>query len=131
LSLQFKGTDQNGQPQEMGEPIGEELVGPVIGQELRTNAIYGVLIGVLFIAGWIYIRYNFAGNGLRYAVAGIAALLHDVFVLIGIFALIGRIDPRIEIDGAFIAALLTVVGCSINDSVVSFDRIRENLRKFR
>jgi preprotein translocase subunit SecF len=112
-------------------PLSRELVGPVIGKELRNNAIKGVLLGVLAIAGWIYIRYNFAGGGARYAVAGIVALFHDVLVLIGIFALIGRIDPRVEIDGAFIAALLTVVGYSINDSVVIFDRLRENLRSRR
>ncbi len=104
-------------------PEGRELVGPIIGDELRRNAIYGVVFGVLFIAGWIYIRYNFAGDGLRYAVAGIVALVHDVFVLLGLSALL-----RIEIDGAYIAALLTVVGYSINDSVVIFDRLRENLR---
>jgi preprotein translocase SecF subunit len=109
-------------------PISRELVGPVIGDELRRNAINGVLMGVLLIAGWIYLRYNFAGGGLRYAVAGIVALVHDVFVLIGLFALIGHFWPAIEIDGTFIAALLTVVGYSINDSVVIFDRIRENLR---
>jgi preprotein translocase subunit SecF len=131
LAPQLKGTDQQGRPQELGTPLSEELVGPVIGQELRNNAIYGVLFGVLLIAAWIYIRYNFAGNGLRYAVAGILALVHDVFVLIGLFALIGKIDPRIEIDGSFIAALLTVVGYSINDSVVIFVRIRENLNNYR
>lgn len=113
------------------EVVGRELVGPVIGKELKRNAFLGVILGVLFIALWIYIRYNFAGDGLRYAVAGILALVHDVFVLIGLFALIGKIDPRIEVDGAFIAALLTVVGYSINDSVVIFDRIRENLKKYR
>lgn len=113
------------------EPLSREFVGPVIGDELRANAIKGVILGVLFIALWIYIRYNFAGDGLRYAVAGIVALVHDVLVLLGIFALIGRIDPRVEIDGAFIAALLTVVGYSINDSVVIFDRLRENLRQRR
>ena len=110
------------------KPEGQQRVGAVIGDELRANAIKGVLIGVILIAGWIYIRYNFAGDGLRYAVAGIVALVHDVIVLLGLFALIGKIDPRIEVDGAFIAALLTVVGYSINDSVVIFDRLRENLR---
>ncbi len=109
-------------------PLSRELVGPVIGDELRRNAINGVILGVLLIACWIYLRYNFAGGGLRYAVAGIIALVHDVFVLIGLFALIGHFWPSIEIDGTFIAALLTVVGYSINDSVVIFDRIRENLR---
>jgi preprotein translocase subunit SecF len=113
------------------QPLSRELVGPVIGRELRDNAIKGVFFGVVLIALWIYIRYNFSGGGVRYAVAGIVALLHDVVVLIGLFALIGHFDPRIELDGAFIAALLTVVGYSINDSVVIFDRIRENLRNRR
>lgn len=112
-------------------PEGRQQVGAVIGDELRSNAIKGVIIGVCLIALWIYIRYNFAGDGLRYAVAGIAALLHDVLVLVGLFALIGRLDPRVEVDGGFIAALLTVVGYSINDSVVIFDRLRENLRNRR
>ena len=112
-------------------PEGRQQVGAVIGDELRSNAIKGVVFGVMLIALWIYIRYNFAGDGLRYAVAGIVALLHDVLVLIGLFALIGKIDPRVEVDGGFIAALLTVVGYSINDSVVIFDRLRENLRSRR
>ncbi|RYG57615.1 protein translocase subunit SecF [bacterium] len=110
---------------------GRQQVGAVIGDELRSNAIKGVVIGVLLIALWIYIRYNFAGDGLRYAVAGIVALLHDVIVLVGLFALIGKFDQRVEVDGGFIAALLTVVGYSINDSVVIFDRLRENLRTRR
>jgi preprotein translocase SecF subunit len=108
--------------------LSRELVGPVIGRELRNNAIKGVLFGVCLIALWIYVRYNFAGGGARYAVAGLVALFHDVLVLIGLFALIGRFFPSVEIDGAFIAALLTVIGYSINDSVVIFDRIRENSR---
>ncbi len=113
------------------KPEGSQQVGKVIGDELRANAIKGVVVGVLLIALWIYIRYNFAGDGLRYAVAGIAALLHDVLVLVGLFALIGAIDQRVEVDSGFIAALLTVVGYSINDSVVIFDRLRENLRARR
>jgi preprotein translocase subunit SecF len=89
------------------------------------------LLGILLIALWVYLRYNFAGNGARYAAAGIIALVHDVFVLVGLMALIGHIFPSVEIDSSFIAALLTVVGYSINDSVVIFDRIRENLRERR
>ena len=112
-------------------PEGQQRVGAVIGDELRANAVKGVVVGVLLIACWIYIRYNFAGDGLRYAVAGIVALVHDVIVLLGLFALLGKIDPRIEVDSGFIAALLTVVGYSINDSVVIFDRLRENLRNRR
>lgn len=131
LTQQLSGKNADGKLQAATDPdilLSRQLVGPVIGEELRANAIKGVLLGVCLIALWIYIRYNFAGDGLRYAVAGILALVHDVFVLIGLFALIGHIDPRVEVDGSFIAALLTVVGYSINDSVVIFDRIRENLR---
>lgn len=109
-------------------PLSQQFVGPVIGDELKRNAITGVCLGVALIALWIYIRYNFAGDGTRYAVAGVAALIHDVLVLVGMFALIGHLDRRVEIESAFIAALLTVVGYSINDSVVIFDRLRENLR---
>ncbi|MEO6908960.1 MAG: protein translocase subunit SecF [Abditibacteriaceae bacterium] len=111
--------------------LGRDMVGPVIGKELRNNAIKGVFLGILFIALWVYLRYNFAGNGARYALAGIIALIHDVFVLLGLMALIGHFFPSVDIDSSFIAALLTVVGYSINDSVVIFDRIRENLRERR
>ncbi len=127
LAPRLNGTDAAGKPQEL-RLIAQQFVGPVIGKELERNAILGVVIGVCLIAAWIFIRYNFAGDGMRYAVAGVAALVHDVLALIGIFALIGHFDPRIEVDGSFIAALLTVVGYSINDSVVIFDRLRENLR---
>lgn len=108
--------------------MSRELVGPVIGRELKRNAFLGVLLGIVGIGFWIYLRYNFAGEGMRYVAASICSLLHDVVVLIGMFALIGKIDPRIEVDGTFIAALLTVIGYSMNDTVVIFDRIRENLR---
>lgn len=129
LGARFKGTDAENRPAQL-RLIGQQFVGPVIGKELKNSAIKGVILGVLCIALWIWIRYSFIDwrDGLRYAVAGIVALVHDVLVLIGLFALIGKIDPRVEIDGAFIAALLTVVGYSINDSVVIFDRLRENLK---
>ncbi|MBI3922800.1 MAG: protein translocase subunit SecF [Armatimonadetes bacterium] len=109
------------------EEIGSELVGPVIGQDLKMKATIGVFLGCCLIAIWIWIRYNAMGDGLRYAAAGIIALIHDVLVMVGLFALAGKISPRIEADSSFVAALLTVVGYSINDSVVIFDRIRENL----
>ena len=129
LATQWK-IDTKANPDAL-QPLSRELVGPVIGKELRNNAIKGVVFGVLLIACWIYIRYNFAGDGLRYAVAGIIALLHDVIVLAGHFFPDRLFFPKVEIDGAFIAALLTVVGYSINDSVVIFDRLRENLRHRR
>lgn len=107
--------------------IGSEVVGPVIGNDLKWKAIIGVSLGCLLIAVWIWIRYNAMGEGLRYAVAGIIALIHDVLAMAGLFAIACKVSPRIEADSSFVAALLTVVGYSINDSVVIFDRIRENL----
>jgi SecD/SecF fusion protein len=105
-----------------------EMVGPVIGRELIKRAILAVIFGCGLILLFIWVRYNVQQDGIRYAVAGIVALLHDVLVMVGVFALAGRISPSIEADSAFVAALLTVVGYSINDSVVIFDRIRENIK---
>ncbi len=96
----------------------EDEVGPKIGQELRNIAIIAVLIGLALQV--IYVSFRF--RGIRYALAADAALLHDLLVVLGIFAL-----TRKEVNSAFVAVLLTVVGYSINDTIVVFDRIRENL----
>ncbi len=100
--------------------IGSEAVGPIVGRQLRQQALYALILGCLLILIYITIRYEF-----RFAVAAIFALLHDVAILITGVALL-----RIELDTSFVAALLTVIGYSINDTVVIFDRIREN-RKLR
>jgi preprotein translocase subunit SecF len=96
----------------------EDEVGPKIGQELRNIAIIAVVLGLALQV--IYISFRF--KGIRYALAADAALLHDLLVVLGIFAL-----TRKEVNSAFVAVLLTVVGYSINDTIVVFDRIRENL----
>lgn len=111
--------------------LSSEFVGPTIGKELKRQAIMGTVIGLLGICVWIWIRYNVSGDGFRYAVAGMISLTHDVLVMVGGFAIAGMIDRRIEADSSFVAAILTVVGYSINDTVVIFDRIRENLRHRR
>ena len=98
-----------------------ELVEPIIGKELALNAVKALVLGSGLILIFISWRYEF-----RFAVAAIIALLHDCLILVGIFAL-----TRLEIDSSFVAALLTIVGYSINDTVVIFDRIRENLRLHR
>ena len=130
LAPKFAETGADGKPGEL-KLLGRDMVGPVIGKELRANAIKGVTLGILLIGLWVYLRYNFAGTGSRYAIAAIIALIHDVLVLVGLMALIGHFFPSVELDSSFIAALLTVVGYSINDTVVIFDRIRENLRERR
>ncbi|MBD7967415.1 protein translocase subunit SecF [Paenibacillus gallinarum] len=93
-------------------------VDPEMAKELGRNAIYAVLLASLGIMIYVTIRFEW-----RFAVAAIVALLHDAFVVISIFSLF-----RWEVDLTFITAVLTIVGFSINDTIVVFDRIRENLR---
>jgi preprotein translocase subunit SecF len=98
-----------------------EQVGAVIGSELTKQAILALVISwVLMIA---YITYRFEFN---FAIAGILALIHDILIVIGVFSILHK-----EIDASFVAALLTIVGYSINDTIVIFDRIRENLKTYR
>lgn len=103
------------------EVLRTEQVGAVIGEELTRQAIYAVIAASIMMILYITYRFEF-----RFAVSGIAALLHDVFVVLGIFSLF-----HLEIDSAFIAAILTIIGYSINDTIVIFDRIRENMKTHR
>jgi len=101
--------------------VSVESVGPKVGNELQTrarNAILASLVGML-----IYIAFRFKPI---YGVAGVIALFHDVFITVGLFSLTGK-----EISLNVIAALLTLVGYSINDTIVIFDRVRENLKLVR
>jgi len=95
-----------------------ETVGPAVGKNLRQNAILSLALGMAGIMIYIMFRFD-----LRYGLAGIIALIHDVFVAIGAMALTHR-----QFDLTIVAALLTIAGYSINDTVVIYDRIRENLR---
>ncbi|MFK3938519.1 protein translocase subunit SecF [Alkalihalobacillus sp. NPDC078783] len=94
-------------------------VSPQVGKELAQNAIYAVLIASLGIVIYLAFRYEFL-----YGVAAIAALLYDAFFIIALFSFL-----QVEVNVPFIAAVLTVVGYSINDTIVTFDRIRENVKK--
>lgn len=100
------------------EILRNEHVGPVIGKELALNALYALVIASILMVAYITFRFEF-----RFALAAIAALLHDVLILVVLFSLF-----QIEIDSAFVAAILTIIGYSVNDTIVVFDRIRENLR---
>lgn len=99
----------------------QEEVGPRIGEELRGRAIMAILIALLGIIIYIWWRFEFT-----YGVAAVAALFHDVLITVGIFFITGR-----EISLAIVAALLTIVGYSLNDTIVVFDRIREDLKIYR
>ncbi len=96
-----------------------EQVGPRIGKELKEKAVMAVLVGLLLMLIYITVRFNF-----EFAVGTVIALFHDVFITLTFFSLFNK-----EITTAIVAAILTLVGYSINDSIVVSDRIRENLKR--
>lgn len=109
----------------------EENVGPTIGKELEQKAIIALVISWVMIV--LYITFAFRkvpkpASSFRFGVSAIVALVHDVLLLLGAFAILGYFW-HVEIDTLFVTALLTVVGFSVHDTIVVFDRIRENLPK--
>jgi preprotein translocase subunit SecF len=98
-----------------------DTVGPIIGAELVRSSLIIIIIGEAFI--FLYLWYRF--RSIRFGGAAIVALIHDVIVVVGAFAILGFFFG-IEFDALFVTALLTVVGFSVHDTIVVFDRIREN-----
>jgi len=98
-----------------------ELVGPKVGEELRKKGVNAVLYAILGILIYITWRFEF-----RFALGAILALVHDAVITIGVFSILNK-----EIDLPIVAAILTIIGYSINDTIVVFDRIRENMRRIR
>ena len=110
--------------QEVSEDIkfvSVESVGPKVSGELIKTAIIAVILAISAVLFYIWIRFEW-----QFAIGAISALIHDVILTIGIFSAL-----QIKFDLAIIAAILTIVGYSLNDTVVVFDRVRENLRKFK
>ncbi|MCB5911101.1 protein translocase subunit SecD [Streptomyces pinistramenti] len=97
------------------QKVRDELIGPSLGDELRRNAL--IALGVALAGQMAYLALRFRWT---FAVSAVAAMAHDVLILVGVFAWLGK-----PVDGVFLAALLTVIGYSVNDSVVVFDRVRE------
>jgi preprotein translocase subunit SecF len=128
IQLKSKGDQlMDGMRRELGadavpeNPLRVEWVGPKAGKQLRDAAVKSVAIAIVFIMAYVAFRFD-----LRFAPGGVVALVHDALVVIGVFVLFKR-----EITLSTIAAVLTIVGYSINDTVVVYDRIRENLGKHR
>ena len=96
-----------------------ETVGPKVGSELIKSAIYSVLLCLIAIFLYLWFRFEW-----QFSLGGIVALFHDLIITVGVFALLG-----LQFDLSIIAALLTILGYSINDTVIIYDRIRENLKK--
>ena len=98
-----------------------DKVGPKVGAELSSDAILAILYALGFILIYISVRFEF-----KYAIGAIAALTHDVLITLGVFSILGY-----EISLAVIAAFLTIVGYSLNDTIVIFDRVRENVKSLK
>jgi preprotein translocase subunit SecF len=103
------------------EMMRSEWVGPKVGAQLREAGIWSIIYALIFIMVYIAIRFD-----LRFAPGAVVALIHDILITVGVFTI-----ARVEITLATIAALLTIVGYSLNDTIVVFDRIRENLSKMK
>lgn len=115
-------------PQAKFEVLKEDKIGPKIGQELRRDALYAIIASLVVILGYIAIRFKFI-----YGVGAVLALFHDVLVTVGILSLLDGVFPglNLEITQEVVAALLTLIGLSVNDTVVVFDRMRENFKIYR
>lgn len=98
--------------------LGRDAVGPTVGKEIKKSALMATVIALLGILVYVAMRYEFS-----FAVGAIIAIIHDIFMTLGIFFLSGR-----EMNAPIVAAILTIIGFSINDTIVIFDRIREDLK---
>ncbi|MCX6144659.1 MAG: protein translocase subunit SecF [Ignavibacteriales bacterium] len=106
----------------------EDKIGPKIGNELRRDAGYAVIASLIVILAYVAIRYKFS-----YGMGAVLALYHDVLLTLGVLSILDGVFPflNLEITQEIIAALLTLVGLSVNDTVVVFDRMRENSKIYR
>jgi len=118
LDKKFGGIDQ--------QKSSSASVGPLIARELVLGAGGLIAIASILIVAYLSFRFNY-----KFAICAILALLHDVFVLTGVYSILGRVFnlPLGEINTLFVTAVLTVIGFSVHDTIVIFDRIRENLRQ--
>ena len=108
--------------------IKEDAIGPKIGAELRLDAVYAIVFSLIAILLYIAFRFQFV-----YGVGALASLAHDVLLTLGVLSLLDGVFPQLnlEITQNIVAAFLTLIGLSVNDTVVIFDRIRENRKNFR
>ncbi len=109
-----------------------ESIGPVVGEQLRKDAAWQLILvslGIIFYIAYAFRRIQRPVTSWRFGWAAVIALLHDLLVVLGIFSLLGHYHG-VEVDSMFVTAMLTVLGFSIHDTIVVFDRIRENLKVY-
>jgi preprotein translocase subunit SecF len=110
-----------------------ESIGPAIGKELKGKAILSVILGELFMIiylSWAFRKTSFVVKSYKYGILAATSLLHDILIVVGLFAILGHFF-NIEVGITFVAALLTILGYSVNDTIVVYDRIRENLLRLK
>jgi preprotein translocase SecF subunit len=112
------------------EELRFESVGAAVGAEVTQAAAWSVLVAAVFILAYIIFAFRKVPNAARYGVCAIAAMLHDILVTLGLFSIAGLV-LNWQADALFLTALLTVIGFSVQDTIVVFDRIRENIPKRR
>ncbi|MFH1030192.1 MAG: protein translocase subunit SecF [bacterium] len=113
------------------EEVRFESVGPSMGKELKGKAVKAAMWAILFIAiyiAWAFRKVSKKVQSWKYGVCAVVALFHDVMIVVGVFVFLGKYY-NMSVDTTFVAALLTILGYSVNDTIVIFDRIRENLFK--
>jgi preprotein translocase subunit SecF len=106
-----------------------DAIGPVIGKELKKRTFWAIILSLLAIISyiaWAFRKVSWPIASWKYGLIAVITLFHDIIIVIGIFSLLGRF-ANIEIGVPFVAALMTILGYSVNDTIVIFDRIRENL----
>lgn len=113
------------------EELRFDSIGPIIGEELRTKTFYaiiGVLFAIIFYVAYAFRKITKPISSWKYGLLTIVAAFHDVLIPVGVFVILGRFFD-VEVNAPFVAALLTIMGYSVNDTIVVFDRVRENLLK--
>ena len=116
---------------EGAEELRFEFIGPIIGQELKSQAIYSIIVvifAIILYVAWAFRKVSYQVSSWKYGIIAVIALVHDILMVVGVFAILGNVIG-VEVGLPFIAALLTILGYSVNDTIVIFDRIRENLHK--
>lgn len=107
-----------------------DVVSPTIGAEVTQAAVFAVLVAGVVILGFIWFAFRRVPHSIRYGVSAILAMFHDVIIVMGVMSILGLVFAW-EVDALFLTAMLTVVGYSVQDKIVVFDRIRENLPRYR
>jgi preprotein translocase SecF subunit len=106
-----------------------EEVSPTVGAEVTRAAIVAVIVAAIVVTGFIVLAFRQVPDALRYGICAITAMVHDVLIVCGVISLMGLLAGW-EVDALFLTALLTIVGFSIQDTIVMFDRIRENIPRY-